>query len=436
MNVLICGAGKTGTSLIRYLQNDCDVTVIDKDDKNLSNLSAEFEIKTVCGKISDIETLKKAGIETTDVMISALQDDDLNLFVCHLGASLFNVQKRIARITNQQDSITKAFSVNEVISPELEVANHIANKVEDFCILEKHRAFNGELSMLLVSFSNPDINEIKNAFNDLNVLLVAVLRGKKFLDHTKLEELASKDRLLIVIQTRYITELIKSFQDENSNKKILIIGGGNVGFFLAKKLEEFQNSSEIILIEEDKDRAQFLAEQLSKAKVMNGSGVDVNLLQEIDIDQNSIVISVTNDDQVNIFSQLLLKNSNAASDITLLQDPAYIKIGESIGVKNIVLPNQITLESFSKLFTNIDSGSNNLPRHHMCNNLFVFIELELKDAEALKKLSKLNYSLVRSVILFRNKKLLPLNKDSNDIQIYDKILICTSKVDEIIQHFS
>jgi trk system potassium uptake protein TrkA len=442
MNILICGAGKVGTSLIRYLQNNYKVTVIDYNNDHLNNLSSEFEIKTICGQPSDPELLKKADIEKTDVVISALPNDDLNLFVCHICAYIFKVPKRIARITNTnfllyRDSIINAFSVDNIISPEFEVANYIANKVEDLCILENIKVFNDELSILLISINNPDLKEIRDGFQDLNIIWIAVLRGKKILDQSKIEELANKDKLLIAVQTQDIIKIIKIFQHKDENKKFIIIGGGKVGFYLSQRLETIANTSEITVVEQDKKRAQFIAEQSSKIKVINGSGVDVNMLEELDIDDNTLIISVTNSDQVNIFSQLLLKKTNNEKNITLLQDPSYIKLGESIGVNNIISPAQITLDSFSKLVMNTDMKNPTILKYDMCNNLFVFLEIELKNTDIIQKLITLPDSFIRSIILFKNKKLLIFDKNNSNLEIYDKILICalSAKVEQLMQYF-
>ena len=99
------------------------------------------------------------------------------------------------------------------------------------------------------------------------------------------------------------------------------IGGGKIGFSLAKDLE---NTYKTKLIDSDKSRCAELAKKLDKTIVLNGSATDEELLKSENIANVDVFCALTDDDETNLMSSLLAKKMGAKKTMIILNNPSYL----------------------------------------------------------------------------------------------------------------
>ena len=211
-----------------------------------------------------------------------------------LHTQLFKVPKTIARIRSQ-DYLDPKFStlynkenlpIDVIISPEFEIAKSILRKLESPGSLDNVTFANNKIRLLEIfidkscPISNTKLNDLTKKFPKLNANILGVVRDEKFIFLKKNDFMKFNDKAYVVINSSQMNETLKAFgHDEKISSKILIIGGGNIGLHLAKNIEKTFEDARLKIIEKNKERAEFLANELSNTIVINGNGLDEDILQ-------------------------------------------------------------------------------------------------------------------------------------------------------------
>ena len=139
MNIIVCGAGRVGCSIAKQLSAQShSITMIDQSSDDIQKISESIDVKAIVGRASFPSVLEKAGAKEADMIIAVTRNDEVNMIVCQIAHSIFNVSKKIARIRSQDylnPKYGKLFSkielpVDVIISPELEVAKSLQRKLE------------------------------------------------------------------------------------------------------------------------------------------------------------------------------------------------------------------------------------------------------------------------------------------------------------------
>ena len=327
MKVLILGAGRVGASLARALiSNGYDIAIIDQDKSSLSELEERLDIMTVHGHASDPKIIKKSGADKNTIVIAVTSNDEVNIIACQIAKKQFKVSKTICRLNNS--SYSKDLNVfgeniiDIVISPENEVMSHLkeliihpgAQQIENFA--------DGKVNLVCVKAKKKgklvgrELKGIKDDMPETNAFVASIYRkGKPFVPDgdTVIRE---SDEVYFISSSDNIDQIVNEFrEDEKEYSRIMIIGGGKIGFSLAKDLE---NKYKTKLIDSDKSRCAELAKKLDKTIVLNGSATDEELLKSENIANVDVFCALTDDDETNLMSSLLAKKMGAKKTMIIL----------------------------------------------------------------------------------------------------------------------
>src|SRR5690606_13617327 len=131
--------------------------------------------------------------------------------------------------------------------------------------------------------------------------------------------------------------------EETEARRIVVAGGGNIGFYVAQALEEKRSRTKVKVIESNRARAVAIADQLRRTVVLNGSALEQKLLLEADIDQADLMVALTNDDQVNILASVIAKRLGCKSNLVLINNPTYHDFAKTLGIDAHVNPRAVTI---------------------------------------------------------------------------------------------
>jgi len=298
------------------------------------------------------------------MIIAVTRNDEINMLICQIAYSLFKIPKKIARIRSQEyldPKFSQLFNkenlpIDFVISPEIEIAKSIHRKLEspgssDNVPFAKN---NIRLLEILVDercpINNIKLNELTNKFPKLNANILGVVRDEKFIFLKKNDYMKKNDKAYVAINASQIQETLEAFgHNDPISKKILLIGGGNIGYNLAKNIETSANDTRLKIIEKNKERAEFLASELSKTIIINGNGLDEDVLKEANIEETETVIALTNDDEDNLMVGVLVeKFSTNKRTMVLTTKPNYSLLQSSLKIDDLIDPRMNTVSSILK----------------------------------------------------------------------------------------
>ena len=359
MNIIICGAGRVGFTIAKLLtEQNHSITIIDQSSEDIQKINELLDVKAIVGKATSPVILDKANTKDADMIIAVTKNDEINMLICQIAFSLFKVPKKIARIISQEYLNPKFSSlfnkenlpIDYVISPEVEIAKSIQRKLEAPGTLDNVPFADNKIRLLEIlidekcSIQGIKLNDLTKKFPKLNAYILGVIRDEKFLIMKKNDKLNRNDKAYIVVNTNQMEETLKVFGHyEKISNKILIIGGGNIGFNLAKNIEESFESARVKIIEKDKSRAESIANYLNDTIVINGNGLDEDVLNEANLDEVETVLALTNDDEDNLMVSVLVeKFSKDKRTMALINKPNYSLLQSSLKIDDLIDPRMNT----------------------------------------------------------------------------------------------
>lgn len=405
MRIIVCGAGQVGTSIARQLSVEGnDVTVIDQSVELIQKVSDTLDVQARVGFASHPTMLQEVGADNADMIIAVTLSDELNMVACQVAHSLFNVPTKIARIRNSnylQPEWMHLYRhdhlpIDYIISPEVEVARAVVNRLHVPGAVDTIPFANGKIKVIGIRCTldcpmiNMPLHRVQKKLSEINVAIMGMMRGDIFIVATEDTELLEDDKLYFACDAKYVQNAMVMFgHEEREARRVVIIGGGNVGLFLAEHLELEDADMKIKLIEIDKDRAEVVADRLNKTTVINGNALSQEILDEANVGVAETVIAVSNDDEVNILSSLLAKRLGCRRVVTLVNNSnSYSELVSSLGIDVAVNPREITISS---ILQHIRKGRI-LSVHSVCKGKAEIIEAEAVEASPIvgKKLSNLD----------------------------------------------
>jgi len=365
MNIIICGAGRVGFTIAKLLiDQNHSVTIIDQSSDDIQKINDSLDVKAIVGKATSPAILEKANTNDADMIIAVTRNDEINMLICQIAYSLFKVPKKIARIRSQE-YLDPKFSglfnkenlpIDYVISPEVEIAKSIQRKLEAPGTLDNVPFADNKIKLLeiLIDEKCPiygiKLNDLTEKFPKLNAYILGVIRDEKFIIMKKNDKLKHNDKAYVVVNSNQMQETLTVFgHDEKISNKILIIGGGNIGLNLAKNIEQSFESARLKIIEKDKERAEYIANELNDTIVINGNGLDEDVLNEANLDEVETVIALTNDDEDNLMVSVLVeKFSKNKRTMALINKPNYSLLQSSLKIDDLIDPRMNTVSSILK----------------------------------------------------------------------------------------
>ena len=402
MNIIICGAGRVGFTIAKILsEQGHSITVIDQSSEDIQKIDESLDVKSIVGKATYPSILEKANALDADMIIAVTRNDEINMLICQIAFSIFNVQKKIARIRSQDylnPKFTKVYNkenlpIDVIISPEIEIAKSLQRKLEAPGALDNIPFAKNKIRLLEIlinencSLKDIKLNEITKKFPKLNANIIGVIREEKFVVLKKTDVMIKDDKAYVAINAAQMKDTLNAFgHNEKISNKILIIGGGNIGFNLAKNLEESFDSARVKIIEKNKERAELIASQLNNTIVINGDALDEEVLMEANIDEVQTVLALTNDDEDNLMVSVLVekfaKDNSELSDkrtMALINKPNYSLLQSSLKIDDFIDPRMNTVSSILK---HIHKGSIE-NAYSILNGEYEIIEAEIIETSEL-----------------------------------------------------
>ena len=361
-NIIICGAGRVGMSITDHLSNEgYDITVIDANLEAIQKITELYDVRGVQGLASYPNVLEDAGIKDAEIIIAVTQSDEINMIACHIAKSLYSTPTLIARIRSPaylDPNFSQIFNkenigIDHIISPEEEVASAIVNQWRTPGAFDVAEFVKSSVTMLGVScrddcpLLDTSLRQLADLFPDLIVTVMAIIRTNKLLvprggDDTIL----AGDRVYLACPTDQINRTLIAFgHAETTTQKVTISGAGAIGIRVAQEIHNLSPEINLTILELDKDRARYAAEQLEYATIICGDSLDPAIIKEARLGQGETYIAATNNDEVNILSSLLAKRLGASHTVALINLPVFIPLFNSLDLEGVVSPPMLTVSS-------------------------------------------------------------------------------------------
>lgn len=341
MNIIIAGGGKVGETLIEQLSDEQhDVVLIDTNAKLIERMVNSYDILGICGNAANYEVQMEAGVNSADVFIALTQTDELNILSC-LVAKKAGVKHTIARVRNPDYSKQFSFFQDELglsmtVNPEYSAAREIAKVLHFPSAINMESFANGavDLAEIKLKADNPlcdtALTEIQRKFR-VNVLICAVQRNSDVFIPRGDFVLKAGDKLYITASRKELVKFMKRLGIyRHKTKNIMIIGGGKVGYYLAKQLSE-NSGYNVKIIENNFSRCEFLSEALPDVQIINGDGTDRDTLFEQGIESLDAFVALTSIDEENIISSMYASSLGITKTVAKINRVSS-KVLESIGM--------------------------------------------------------------------------------------------------------
>ena len=445
MNIIICGAGRVGYTIAKLLtEQNHSITVIDQSSEDIQKINDSLDVKAIVGIATSPSTLDKANTKEADMIIAVTKNDEINMLICQIAYSIFKVPKKIARIRSHEYLNPKFSSlfnkenlpIDFIISPELEIAKSIQRKLEAPGALDNVTFAENKIRLLEIlidekcPISDIKLNELTKKFPKLNANILGVIREEKFVILKKNDVMKKNDKAYVIINSLQMQETLTAFgHNEKISNKILIIGGGNIGFNLAKNIETSFESARLKIVEKNKERAEFIANELSNTIVINGDGLDEDILTEANLDEVETVLALTNDDEDNlIVSVLVEKFSKNKRTMALINKPNYSLLQSSLKIDDLIDPRMNTVSSILK---HVHKGTIETA-YTILNGEFEVIEADIIETSELINKELKNCNLPEEIrigaILRNNEIIIP---SSNFVFQKNDTVVFLSKRDQL-----
>ena len=361
MQVIICGAGQVGFNIARYLSSEnADVTVIDQSEDLIGTIVESLDVKGLVGFASHPDVLERADAAGADMVIAVTYADEVNMVACQICHSIFDVPTKIARIRHHSylDPLwADLFSrdhlpIDVIISPEIEVARAIERRLRIPGAFDVHPLADGKVSVIGVHCTadtpilETPLRELTALFPELHIVVAGIWRENQGIVPRPEEVLLPGDAVYFIAETAHVPRAMAAFgHEEKEARRVIIVGGGNIGLNLARAVEKNHPQVSLKLIEIDRARAEHVAQSLERTVVIHGDALDIEMLEEANSSQAETIVAVSNDDEVNILASLLAKRSGCKRAVTLINKTSYGALVGPIGIDTVVSPRAITVST-------------------------------------------------------------------------------------------
>lgn len=358
MKVMIVGAGKLGYKLAESMvQEEIDVTVIDNNPKVLDRVNEHLNVLTVLANGIEISILEELNIKNYDLLVASTNSDETNTLICSLSKQL-GCDKTIARVRNpeymeQLDFIKNKLGIDHIVNPDLSTAK----SVEKY-LLKNYSFYSGEFAkgkVQMIDFNIENMNEfVGQKIMELKgfdkLLITAISRSGVIIIPDGSTVLEVNDTIHVIGKSEDIIELNNRFSkniNKKSVQKVMIFGGSNIAFYLAKSLAKSNIS--VTIVEKNKNRCEELSEKLNNVLIIHGDGTDINLLEEEKLSCMDAFVGVTGYDEENLLMGLMAKQSGVSKVISKISKKNYSQVIDRLGIDVALNPIYITASDILKL---------------------------------------------------------------------------------------
>ena len=354
MKIIILGAGQVGSSVAESLASEAnDITVVDTDPARLSQLQDRLDLRTVTGNASSPSVLRQAGAEDADMLIAVTQSDQTNLCACKTAHALFNLPTRIARVRSSDFAdftdlfSTENFAVDFSICPEQIVTDYIVKLIEFPEALQVLEFADGQVSLVAVRayeggpLVGHPLKDMRKHLPQIDARIAAIFRRDAPITPEGDTVVEVGDEVFCLAATKNIRKVMRELRRmDKAVKRVMIAGGGNIGHRVVRALE---NDYQVKVIDRNKRHAEWLAENVKNALVLQGDATDEKLLEDENVDQMDLFLALTNDDENNIMAALLAKRMGARRVAALINRRAYAELLQGSQIDIAISPAQTSI---------------------------------------------------------------------------------------------
>jgi len=346
VKIIIVGAGDVGFHIAQKLsEENHDVALIDKDANHIKRVGETLDAQTFLGSGTSPRILKDAGIHGADLLVAATDSDETNLMTCLMAKTLNPYLIKVARVRNEEylqegELFSKdLLGIDHVINPQSEMVNTIQSIMEIPGASEVIDFVGGRVKLIgfFVTADSPFVDRKLVSFGELRgkVLVGAIVRGEQVIIPRGEDIIRSGDLVYVVVSAVKINDALEFLGIRQvSSRRVIIVGGGQTGAALAKKMDRTRINVKII--EQDGAKCATLSEMLDHVIVINGDGADKHLLEEENISGIDFLVAVTEDEASNILMSLLAKGLGAKKTVTRISRLSYLPLLSAIGIDTVV----------------------------------------------------------------------------------------------------
>jgi trk system potassium uptake protein TrkA len=350
VRILIIGAGEVGTyTAERLVREGHDLVVIDQDPVAIARIN-DLDVFGAVGDGTDPRVLREHGIDHTDLVLAVSQVDSVNLTACAF-ASRLGATRSVARLSEAilpTDAVRLAketFGVDFVINPSEEAAREIAGILEGRQVTDSVEFDQGRVRLVGIRvgndsvLANKSLMELRGAYDQMSMLVVAIVREGATIIPRGDHRILPGDRVYMLGARDELAQFVTTEDEQDGaggTRRVLIVGGGQVGQRLAARLEDAD--IDVRLLESDRDRSESLAAAFEKTTVLRGDGTTLSALKESGAGDMDGFVAVAGDEETNVMSALLARHLGARKVVALVKRTDYIPILKEIGLDAAVNP--------------------------------------------------------------------------------------------------
>lgn len=359
MRIVILGAGKLGIRLVEaLLDGDYDVTLVDNNEEKLSRLAQQYDVMTVTGDAKTVETLREVGVDEADFLLSATTSDDTNIlaasFAKALGCRYVAARVRDPEHMNQLEFIREHCSIDMIINPDLLITGEIYRY-----LIDKYTLSNGIYTFDKISLIEFEASRMPEAVNknliefrslQPDFLVIGIARNGKLIIPHGYDVIEEKDMLYVIGEKDDVYRLSKRVHSKFHHadaRKVMIIGGGKTGYYLARRLSEY--GSKVKIVEQDRQRCHYLTNKLRNVMVLNGDGANIRMLEEEDLNEMDAFVTCTGYDEENLLLALTAKNHGIEDVISKVSHESYKDLISKLGIDIVLNPLDISASAILRV---------------------------------------------------------------------------------------
>ena len=363
MKIIVCGAGQIGKSAVNYLvKGNNDIIVIDDNQRNLDEVSKEFDVLPVLGKPSHPDILERAGAQDCDMILALTEQDEVNMIICQLAYTLFSIPKKIAGVNSETftDPLwgmlynDNHVPVDLLISPNIDIAEQILKILQYPGSAGILPVFDEKYYILTLNINencpllNIPLVQLSRQEN-FNIGFINIIRNNISFLPDMYDVIQNNDQINILVEADKIYNAISAFGLEKpANERLVIFGGNEISEYMGSKIENDDTIISSRLVEENLDKARLLARKLNQTVVIHGEMMSDVILKEADLSHADAAIAVTENDKDNLLASLLASKSGVGTTISVINTPSYNNLMFSNADNILIDRSSITISNMLK----------------------------------------------------------------------------------------
>ncbi len=350
MRVIIVGAGEVGYQIAKFLSlESLDVVVIDRDRNKIRRMAEEMDVAVVEGEGGSPSSLREAEADRADILLAVTDQDETNMIACLLAKAMFGIPRKIARIRNPEyfhnERLLMNLDIDPAINPELEIAHAVARIIEAPFATDI-QDFEGGL-VKVIGFKLPETSPLIGktlkqfgASAGKKFLIGLIVRDGKTIIPAGDDVIKKGDIIYVPVKPDELQDTIALLGiTMKPVKKIMILGGGKTGHYIASQIED---KADVKIIEKNEERCKFLSKNLRRSLILHADGTEQKVLTEENIGDMDAFVAVSNNDELNIMVSLLAKKLGAKKTVALVNKTDYIYLAHGLGLQSVLSPRLIT----------------------------------------------------------------------------------------------